>query len=189
MCPDCEKTLPYTSGADIKQKIPFAASAVAPLYYEKNVRQSLLRYKFGGCPGYADTYAALLADCVGENLQGEYDLVSWVPLSTRRLRSRGYDQARLLAEKTARILGADCTRLLKKTRNTRAQSATGSAEKRRANIAGAYVVTEPDLVNGKNILLFDDIITTGSTLSECARMLGMAGAGKVSAAAVARHRD
>ena len=189
ICPQCEKSLPYTAGSGIKQKMPFISAAVSPLYYEKDVRSSLLRYKFGGCPGYADAYAPLLAGCAEENLAGEYDFVSWVPLSRKRLRRRGYDQARLIAEKTAAILGADCVPTLKKIRNAKAQSATGSAEKRRANITGAYTVPNPERVRGKRILLIDDIVTTGSTLSECARMLGMAGAEKVLAGTVARHRD
>ena len=189
VCPQCEKDLPYASGSDIKQKMPFVSCAAAPLYYEGKVRESLLRYKFGGCPGYADAYAPLTAGCIADNLAGEYDFVSWVPLSRKRLRRRGYDQARLLSEKTAAILGAGCAPTLKKVRDTKAQSGTGSAEKRRANISGAYMVPDPGLVAGKRILLIDDIVTTGSTLSECARMLGMAGAEKVTAAAVARSRD
>ena len=69
------------------------------------------------------------------------------------------------------------------------QSTVGSAEKRRANIAGAYRAADPELVQGKRILLIDDIITTGSTLSECARTLREAGAAEVLCAAVARTRD
>lgn len=189
VCPDCEKNLPYTSGSDIKQRVPFVSCVAAPLYYEGSVRESLLRYKFGRCTGYADVYARILAACLRENPDVEYDFVSWVPLSAKRLRKRGYDQARLIAEKTAALLGTDAVPTLRKMRNVRAQSGTGSAEKRRANISGAYAVPDAKVVGGRKILLIDDIVTTGSTLSECARMLGMAGAGKVSAAAVARHRD
>ena len=189
VCPDCEKNLPYTSGSDIKQRIPFVSCVIAPLYYEDSVRESLLRYKFGRCTGYADVYARILAVCLRENPDIEYNLVSWVPLSAKRLRKRGYDQARLIAEKTAVLLGTEALPTLRKVRNVRAQSGAGSAEKRRANISGAYVVPDAKVIEGKKILLIDDIVTTGSTLSECARILGMAGAGKTSAAAVARHRD
>ena len=65
----------------------------------------------------------------------------------------------------------------------------GSAEKRRANISGAYRASDPVLVNGKRILLIDDIVTTGATLSECAKTLLAAGASEVCCAAVARTRD
>ena len=80
-----------------------------------------------------------------------------------------------------------CT--LKKLRHTAAQSQTGSAEKRRANISGAYRVPDPAQVADKRVLLIDDIVTTGSTLSECARTLGLAGAEQVVCATVARRRD
>lgn len=189
MCPDCEKALPYTAGSGIKQKIPFVSCVVSPLYYEGDVRKSLLRFKFGRCTGYADVYGRITAHCIADNLAGEYDVISWVPLSRKRLRKRGYDQARLIAEETAKRLGTKAVPTLKKIRNVRAQSGTGSAEKRRANISGAYAVPDASAVEGKKILLIDDIVTTGSTLSECARVLGRAGAGKITAAAVARHRD
>lgn len=189
LCAACEKDLPRAAGSDIKQKIPFVSFVAAPLYYEGKVRQSLLRFKFGGCPGYADVYARILADFLGTVPELDFDTVTWVPLSAKRLRGRGYDQARLIAEKTAALLAVPCVPTLKKVRNVGAQSAMGSAEKRRANIGGAYAVPDGTAVAGKKLLLADDIVTTGATLSECARMLGMAGAARVTAAAVARRRD
>ena len=189
ICGECEKSLPYTAGADIKQKIPFISTCAAPLYYEGKVRESLLRYKFSQCTGYAEIYAPLAARCIEENLQGEYVIISWVPLSRKRLRKRGYDQAELLAKAVGKLLGLPAVPTLKKIRNTKAQSGTGGAAKRRANISGAYAVHDGADVAGKRILLIDDIVTTGSTLSECARTLAMAGAENISAAALARHRD
>lgn len=188
VCEDCRKNLPYTTNGG-RQKADFVAACVSPLYYEDDVRESLLRYKFHGATGYAKAYAPLVADCIRGHLGQEYDLITWVPLSRKRLRRRGYDQARLLAEAVAAELDATAIGTLKKIRNTAAQSQTGSAEKRRANISGAYRVPEPERVADKRILLIDDIVTTGSTLSECARSLGLAGAERVLCATIARHRD
>lgn len=188
MCDNCRKNLPYTTNGG-RQKADFVTVCVSPLYYEDDVRESLLRYKFHGATGYAKAYAPLIADCIREHLDQEYDLITWVPLSRKRLRRRGYDQARLLAEAVATELDTMAVGTLKKIRNTAAQSQTGSAEKRRANISGAYRIMNPALVADKRILLIDDIVTTGSTLSECARTLGLAGAERVICAAVARHRD
>ena len=78
---------------------------------------------------------------------------------------------------------------LEKPLEVEKQSLMGSAEKRRANISGAYRATDPELVEGKRILLIDDIVTTGATLSECARTLREAGAAEVLCAAVARTRE
>ena len=73
---------------------------VAPLRYEDQVRESLLRYKFRGVTAYGAAYAEFLAKCIDES-DISCDIITWVPLSRRRLRKRGYDQARILAEETA----------------------------------------------------------------------------------------
>lgn len=188
ICPDCRTSLPYTRAGGEQHGDHFSL-CVAPLYYEDTVRESLLRYKFHDATGYAEVYAELLADCIRQNLAGRYDLISWVPLSKKRLRERGYDQAMLLALSTALRLDDVAVGTLKKVRDVEKQSTVGSEEKRRANIAGAYEAEDAELVAGKRILLIDDIVTTGSTLSECAATLKAAGAAEVLCAAVARSRD
>lgn len=188
VCPDCARTLPY-AGARGERHGDFFSVCRAPLLYEGTVRESLLRYKFQECPGYAAPYGEMLAVCIRTELDGSWDLITWVPLSRRRLRERGYDQARLLAEETAKRLGTEAVRTLEKPVNTARQSATGSREKRAANISGAYRVPDPALVAGRRILLIDDIVTTGATLSEAARTLRTAGAAEVVCAALATSPD
>ncbi len=188
VCDNCLKTLPYTKDGGEK-KGEFFSVCIAPLYYEDDVRESLHRFKFKGATGYSKTYGKLLADCISENLAGRYDLISWVPLSRNRLHERGYDQSMLLAMATALELDDVAVSTLDKTLEAEKQSLMGSAEKRRANISGAYQAVDPVLVDGKRILLIDDIVTTGSTLSECAKTLLAAGASEVLCAAVARVRD
>jgi predicted amidophosphoribosyltransferase len=75
---------------------------------------------------------------------------------------------------------------LRKTRDAQAQSTLKGADARAANISGAYEITDAELIAGKRVLLIDDIVTTGSTLAECARTLRSAGAASVCAAALAR---
>lgn len=188
ICPLCEKELPYTKNGGGKSG-NFFTVCVSPLYYEGKVREALLQYKFHRMTAYAEPFGALVAQCAEEYIDSQVDIISWVPLSRKRLRKRGYDQARLLAEIVSRTLQIPCVSTLKKVRHTQAQSKTGSAEKRRSNISGAYAVKDRELVNGKRILLIDDIVTTGSTLSECARILGMAGADRIYCATVARTRE
>ena len=187
-CPECRKTLPYTKNGGEQHGLHFSV-CVAPLYYVDTVRESLLRFKFKNATGYADVYGALLADCIRENLAGRYDLISWVPLSKGRLRERGYDQAMLLAMSAALALDDVAVSTLRKVREVEKQSTMGSEEKRRANIAAAYEVEDAELIAGKRVLLIDDIVTTGATLSECAGTLREAGAAEVLCAAVARSRD
>ena len=187
-CDGCRRSLPYARGASAEQQFPHLARCLSPLYYEDSVRDSLLRYKFGGQSGYARVYGELLADCLKEH-PGTYDCVAWVPLSRKRLRRRGYDQAELLAREVGARMDLPVRGLLLKRRHTRAQSATGNGEKRRANIAGAYKVREGETVQGLRILLVDDIVTTGSTLSECAKTLRAAGAAAVTGLSLARRRE
>lgn len=188
LCEDCQRTLPFTENGGEKHG-EFFTVCVAPLYYEDKVRESLLRFKFKDATGYAEEYGKLLADCIRENLAGRYNLISWVPLSRKRLKERGYDQAMLLAMAAALELDDVAVSTLEKPLEAEKQSTMGSAEMRRANIQGAYRAVDPELIAEKRILLIDDIVTTGSTLSECAKTLLAAGASEVLCAAVARVRD
>ena len=187
VCPRCRDTVPLT-GSAATQQFPQLDSCLSPLYYEEPVRGSLLRYKFGGRSAYAEVYGEFLAKCIDEN-GISCDSITWAPLSRRRLRQRGYDQARLLAEELARRTGLPCEPMLKKTRNNRAQSTMGDARKRRSNVRGVYAVLPGAEIRGKRVLLVDDIVTTGATLSACAGELKRAGAAKVYAVTVARRKE
>jgi ComF family protein len=181
LCEKCLTELPYTGGGR-KTGGAFFSVCVSPLYYEGQVRRAVHRFKFTGKVNYSDCFGEILADCIRQNIAGEYDLITWVPISLLRLRKRGYSQAKLLAEAAAKELGAaPCISLLEKKRDTRSQFKTRNAAERRANVSGAYSIlkTERDRLQGKRILLIDDIVTSGATLSECSRILLTEGAGKV----------
>ena len=183
LCPDCERALPVPEKEKQSKKISGLAVCLSPLYYTGDVRQSLHRYKFQGAAAYYRIYAELMAACVREHGLTA-DLVTWVPLSRRRLRRRGYDQARLLAEEVAGRLALPCEQTLEKIRNNPAQSGTSGAEERQKNVLGVYrAVTS---FAGEHVLLVDDIVTTGATLSEAAKELLNAGAEQVSGLTLAR---
>ena len=159
ICPDCQRTLPWLEGPDAGLEGDGFSLCAAPLRYQDHVRDSIHRYKFGGCFSYAETYGALVAQCISSHLAGQYDLISWTPLSPKRKRERGYDQAFLLARAAARRLnGPEPVPTLRKIRHTAAQSGLSEAEARRANIAGAYAVPDPALVQGRRVLLIDDVL-------------------------------
>ena len=119
----------------------------------------------------------------------DFDILSWIPVSPLRRFFRGYDQCKLLAQAVAEELNVHPLPLLKKVRHNQPQSRIKDDAARRANVLGAYRVTNPDSVAGKRILLLDDVITTGATAGECARMLWLAGAKSVNCAAVARRHE
>ena len=119
----------------------------------------------------------------------DFDILTWVPVSPLRRFKRGYDQVELLARAVGRELGTEPIRLLRKTRNAPPQSGISGEAARRANVLGAYRVTDPQAIRNKRILLLDDVITTGATASECARTLLTAKAKQVNCAAVARRHE
>lgn len=186
-CAACGDSLPFCSDETASQSGDFYVSCVTPLFYEAQVKDSVHRYKFQHARGYRRTYAALMAACIEEQITQPFDFITWAPVSKKRLRKRGYDQAEILAKELASYLGKPCMRTLRKVRNAPPQSSLeGGRDARRANIAGAYEVLNPALVAGKRVLLVDDVLTTGSTLSECSRMLLLAGADEIFCAALAR---
>ena len=183
-CTKCAANLPYTTGGGW-QTGEYFDLCVAPLYFDGAVRNSIHRYKFSGAQGYAGAYGKLLAGCVSEHLP-EFDIITWAPLSRERLRRRGYDQAFLLASAAASELGrAKPVETLKKTADTKAQSELGGKRERGLNVTGAYEAADTQIIRGKCVLIIDDVVTTGATLDECARVLREAGAGRVICAALA----
>ncbi len=168
-----------------KLKLSFLAGWTAIWYYKDDVRKSLLQYKFSAKRNRRAGFGRLLAmKLLQENLT-DFDILSWVPLAPARKFSRGYDQDELLAQAVGKELRQKPVATLRKIRNTPPQSGILDASARRANVMGAYRVISPKQVTGKRILLIDDVITTGSTISECARTLLTAGAKEVYCAAVA----
>lgn len=187
LCRRCRKELPWTRAGATIQRFRHVESCVSPLFYEGSVRESLLRFKFSGLYSYASAYAELMRQTLQES-DLSFERITWVPVSEKRLKKRGYDQGKLLAEEISRLTEKPCERLLIKTSDNPAQSSLKSAEDRKKNVKGVYRPTDLASINGKEILLVDDIATTGATLNECARVLKQAGAKEVNAVTVARSR-
>ena len=186
LCRACRVDSPeYPTGKD---RLQFLDSFTAVWYYEGNVRKSLLRYKFYNHRSFADGYGRLLAmKLLQANPEG-FDCLTWVPVSRLRKLRRGYDQVELLAKAVGRELGMEPVPLLKKVRHNRPQSGLPDAAKRRANVLGAYREQNREKITGKRILLLDDILTTGATAGECARVLLTCGAKEIHCAAIAAAR-
>lgn len=186
ICPDCEKDLPWIPGAEALREGPGGLRCAGAVWYEKTVRDALLRLKFQGASEIAEPLGELIARCAAEQFGGEFDTVTWVPVSKKRLRKRGYDQSELLARSACRFWDIQSVRLLEKKVDNPAQSGIRDDAARRANVLGVYEAVGD--VAGKRILLIDDICTTGATLIECTRVLEDAGAEQVVCVAVALTR-
>ncbi|MCI7726270.1 MAG: ComF family protein [Clostridiales bacterium] len=186
LCRECRADAPEYAGKKIN--IRFLDSFAAVWYYEGNVRRSLLRFKFYNARSYGVSYGRILAMRLQREYPDGFDMLTWVPVSRLRKLRRGYDQVELLAKAVGRELGLSPVPTLKKIRNNRPQSRLKDPAARRANVLGAYRLLEGAAVKGQRILLLDDILTTGATAGECARVLLSAGAKEVHCAAVAAAR-
>ena len=186
LCRTCRTEAPEYPNRKIK--LQFLDSFAAVWYYEGNVRRSLLRFKFQNARSYASCYGRMLAMKLLREYPDGFDVLTWVPVSRLRRLRRGYDQVELLAKAVGAELGMTPVPMLKKIRNNRPQSRLDSASARRANVLGAYKLLDGAQAKGKRVLLLDDILTTGATAGECARMLLSAGAKEVHCAAVAAAR-
>ena len=186
LCRECRADAPEYAGKKIN--IRFLDSFAAVWYYEGNVRRSLLRFKFYNARSYGVSYGRILAMRLQREYPDGFDMLTWVPVSRLRKLRRGYDQVELLAKAVGRELGLSPVPTLKKIRNNRPQSRLKDPAARRANVLGAYRLLEGAAVKGQRVLLLDDILTTGATAGECARVLLSVGAKEVHCAAVAAAR-
>lgn len=157
--------------------------------YENLLREVLLRAKFGKLPIYGEALGRLWAKTDHARIaQHKPDVVLPVPLHWWRRLCRGFNQSQLLSQAWAKELGiAHVPRWLRRVRATPPQTQQVPS-RRRKNMIGAFRTTVWSRFQGLKVLLVDDVLTTGSTLSEAARVIKQAGAKEV-IAIVAAHRD
>ena len=120
LCPRCGFDLPEWEGP--LRKVRYYEKAVAPFYYKGKVRDAILRFKFHGMQPYARQFARWMAVWVRDHLQGQFELITWVPCSRRRRWSRGFDQAQLLAKALGEELAVPVFRTLEKVKHNPKQS-------------------------------------------------------------------
>ncbi len=182
ICPGCAEKNPRVHA---QKRIYLAGTGQTilcsvPYIYDGAVRQAIINFKFYGQVRAADFFGAQIA---GEILNGAaFDFVTAVPISAQRRRLRGYNQSELIAQAAAKRLGLPYRECLVKTTDNKEQHKLSEKERRR-NVQGVYALKTE--ISGKNILLLDDIVTTGATLCECAGVLFQGGANKVACAAIA----
>lgn len=184
VCADCEENLPY-AGEDEALGTVEGYPSVRAFYYEAMVKKGVHALKFDKTAWRADVFGRYIAQAAAEYLGGRFDAVTYVPVSWQRNYTRGFDQARLLAQAAARVWGVKAEPTLRKIRHNRPQSSLDDPRQRRANAEGAYRALPRARIAGRRFLLIDDVITTGSTMSACAGTLLEAGAASVVCASLA----
>lgn len=200
VCDDCRENLPRIEApicllcghqkADCickQHKLKFNA-VCAPFYYEDAVRTAVYRYKFENKDFLAADFARdMLKTVRREYAELQFDSVTYVPFTKKQMRTREWNPGETLARALAAELGLPCRALLEKLYETESQHML-SARERTGNVFGVFEACNLENVQGKTILLVDDIKTTGATLSECAKMLKLGGANSVYAVTFAVTR-
>ena len=203
-CDDCKKTAILNVGKTCKRcgrsiegaedyctncsfdRIYFDKSYSA-FVYDGSIRDAILKFKFAGYGNFARIFAKHLAAlAVKNNL--EFDVVAYAPMTKKAIKERGYNQAGLLAERFCDILecGDKLCNAVAKIKETERQETLGRTE-RKTNLIGAYRCIAN--VEGKRVLVIDDINTTGATLNECAKVLKRSGAVRVVGLMIASPRE
>ena len=172
---------------------PQFVKAVAYGSYDGGLRELIHLLKYEQVRPAAAVLGRMLAAAIAalEFPPAQYPIpVISVPLHKRKLHQRGFNQSDLIVRSALKIAGGDgrlalCPGVLERRRETRSQIGL-TRHQRRENIRGAFAVVKPEQIAGREVLLVDDVFTTGTTVSECARVLKRAGASKIYVATVAR---
>ena len=198
VCDDCQKDIPHINRHRFDNP---AGNSISNIYcafdYEKGVRKAIHHLKFNDRPGNAKILVDMSYPLIEEYFAGvpaqlrlanSCDIAVPVPIHNKRKRERGYNQSELIARSLAKKLNIPViSRVLVKIKNTPPQSSLAKDE-RYKNLEGVFYVKRPHLIEGKRVLLIDDVITTGSTLEQCGKVLLESGAVCVDAFVIAVRR-
>ena len=182
---ECEECLRNFPKEPKKMMTPVGILCIAPFAYEAAVRNSIIDFKFHGSSFNARSYAKAVCHAIEYyELLDDFDIITFVPLSKERRHERGFDQSELTAKYVGELLHKQSKALLQKTRQNKNQHDLNLSE-RIMNVKGVYAAVNTEFIKNRNILLMDDIATTGNTLAECCRILKENGAGNIICAAIA----
>ena len=155
--------------------------------YTGTAKDGILNFKYHKGTNTAKYFLPSLVKNIGNNgILDEIDLITAVPMNRKRVEETGYNHAEVIAKLLAKSLGVGCNfKILGKNKSTHHQHDLTRRERLNAVKGSYYLKTKSSDIKGKTILLCDDIITTGATLSECSRILLNAGAKKIYCATLA----
>ncbi len=154
------------------------AQCAAFMFYQSHAPAGRLIYKlkYHNRPDIGEALGVIIArEFAADNFFDGIDAIIPLPLSKRRERQRGYNQSMELAKGIAKVTGINiCKDAVRRVKDTDTQTRKNPAE-RQENVKDAFKLTCPEAIGGKHILLVDDVITTGASLSACAREIANAG--------------
>lgn len=164
------------------QSMNYICTDGVSVFHYNDIKKTIFHFKYKGYKTDGIILGKYMSDCL--KISGSIDILKAdvivpVPISRKKEKKRGFNQTAILAEKIGNELGIGyCGDMLKRIKNTVPQSKLTEKE-RKNNVMNVFEFNDKYSIEGKNILLVDDIFTTGSTLEECARTLMYSGAGKI----------
>jgi len=187
-CPICKKVITPLGETCVKCKKTTAVDGVFIVSsYDYDLLKTLIHnFKYKFIKNLSNPLGLLIAQGLMNSHIPLPDLIIPVPLHKRRLHWRGFNQSELLAKSIGLTITIDSESLIRK-KYTTSQVKVKSKEKRINNLKNAFEIIDETNIKNKTILLIDDVITTGTTISECAQTLKNAGARKVTAIVLARE--
>ena len=186
-CSVCGARLPENKKICHKSSSYLLAAATK---YDGSIRSLIRQFKYHGWPSLSKKIRKYLEKYIkNSGLTAKNYLVVPVPLHPDKLKERSFNQAELLSVEIADLLGLKMNKdILIRTKKTSAQAELKDYEKRKDNLAGAFAVKNPEQIAGKNLILVDDVFTSGATMNEAVRALRLAGAKKIIAFVIAKTR-
>lgn len=189
VCPKCGNPIIAGEPCPFCLAMEFHFDKAVSIYaYEEPLRDALLSFKYHAAERKGRALAGLFAEGYEDSpvARMKFDMIVPVPLTSKKMRHRSYNQSEILAFGISDVSGIPVVPYaILKVKDNLSQTGLDLSE-RIKNVSDAFKVADPLLVHGKKILLVDDIITTGATISECAKALKAAGAGRVIAISLAR---
>ena len=144
---------------------------ISPFKYEGEVRNAILDFKFNGHKEYADFFAKEICNRLKVHCKiADIDYICYVPDSKSKMKKKEFNQSRCLSLAIGKILNLPVVDIISKNKETKKQH-TLDASERAKNLIGAFSKHSENILVGKNVLLCDDIVTTGNTLKECVKVL------------------
>lgn len=178
-CESCGRLIEHKGKChDCKDNKIYFDKGYCVLDYRDKVRNAILSFKYHNKRRYAKYFGSVLSDYADKNIVFKYDYVTAVPLHKKRFKERGYNQSELIARILAENIGSVYKELLIRQRATLPQNILNKKQ-RQHNIKNAFISAENTDIEGKGILVVDDIFTTGTTINECCRVLKQNGAYQV----------
>ncbi len=203
-CRKCKDILPFNDGniclhcgrktiqkenfcLTCKDKLVSLDICRSPFYYDKPISTMIKKFKYNGAKYLCEVFTEYLVKEYEKN-EFDFDYITFVPMTEKACRKRGYNQSKLLAEGVSNSIGVPLFSGLLKKFDTKRQATLG-AKDRLQNLIGAYKVTDKNTVKDRSVLIVDDVTTTGATAETLAKELLRVGAKRVGLLTVASLPD